>query len=126
MINAVSLEGYLEKQSPGVVKIYQKRYFAIRNNGEFLVWFGKKPNSIDVEPKGNPSLHSGIIVIIRIEELKPADFEDRVLTINYNSRWFILRAVLAAPRRKTKKAGIDGCVPSRPSSTTSRRPSRIS
>jgi hypothetical protein len=33
LTNAISLEGFLWKQSPGVIKIYQKRYFAIRNNG---------------------------------------------------------------------------------------------
>ena len=31
--NAISMEGYLKKQSPGVMKIFQKRYYAIRSNG---------------------------------------------------------------------------------------------
>jgi hypothetical protein len=43
---AVLLEGYLEKQSPNLLKNYQKRYFAFRSKGEFLIWFKRKPNSV--------------------------------------------------------------------------------
>jgi len=43
---AVLLEGYLEKQSPNLLKNYKKRYFAYRSKGEFLIWFKKKPNSV--------------------------------------------------------------------------------
>lgn len=51
--SAVLLEGYLEKQSPNVLKNYKKRYFAYRSKGQFLIWFKKKPNSIEDQPKGS-------------------------------------------------------------------------
>jgi hypothetical protein len=55
LANALSLEGYLEKESPTVFKIFQRRYFAFRSKGEFLVWFKRKPTSADEDPKGNDS-----------------------------------------------------------------------
>lgn len=55
LVNALSLEGYLEKESPTVFKIFQRRYFAFRSKGEFMVWFKRKPTSADEDPKGSDS-----------------------------------------------------------------------
>lgn len=54
--------------------------------------------------------YEGIIVTARIEAIKPDDFDDRILTLNYNSRWFILRAVKLHKYRTTKILEIDGYV----------------
>ena len=59
-------------------------------------------------PKVPISLDLGIIVTVRIEAIKPDDSDNRVLTFNYNSRWFILRAVSLPSFRKIKKLEIGG------------------
>lgn len=52
LASALTMEGLLEKESPGLFKVFQTRYFAIRGKGEFLVWFKKKPLNPDQNPKG--------------------------------------------------------------------------
>ena len=50
---ACNLEGFLEKKSPSFLKGYQKRHFAIRNEGMLIVYSKKKIVGGDVKPKGD-------------------------------------------------------------------------
>lgn len=50
---AYSLEGYLDKKSPSILKGYQKRHFAVRSEGQFIVYSKKKLVGGDVKPKGD-------------------------------------------------------------------------
>ena len=40
---ALSLEGPLKKKSPNSLIGYQKRYFAVRDDGKLLAYYRKKP-----------------------------------------------------------------------------------
>jgi hypothetical protein len=51
-VNALTLEGELEKESATLIKFFQTRYFAIRIKGECLVWYKKKPLTPDIKPQG--------------------------------------------------------------------------
>ena len=42
---ALSLEGPLKKKSPNSLIGYQKRYFAVRDDGKLLAYYRKKPVS---------------------------------------------------------------------------------
>lgn len=42
---ALSLEGPLKKKSPNPLIGYQKRYFAVRDDGKLLAYYRKKPVS---------------------------------------------------------------------------------
>lgn len=59
LTNALTTEGFLDKEKPGLIKIYQKRYFAIRGKGDFLVWFKEKPINPDKEPQGKSQIIQG-------------------------------------------------------------------
>lgn len=71
LASAITTEGPLEKESPGVLKLFQSRYFAIRGKGEYLVYFKKKPKNPDSNPKGIKMKYSqGIISIDTITEVR--------------------------------------------------------
>ena len=59
-LNALTMEGSLEKESPSFLKLFQSRYFAVRGKGEYLVWFKKKPTNVDQNPQGKDKCRKGL------------------------------------------------------------------
>lgn len=49
---ALQLNGVLQKRSPSMMKGYQKRYFSVRNEGQYLIYWKKKPLSSKDKPQG--------------------------------------------------------------------------
>ncbi|CAD8162978.1 unnamed protein product [Paramecium octaurelia] len=88
---ALQLEGYLEKQSPALLKGFQKRHFAVRDNGKYLVYSKKKKLSKDVKPKG-------VIPIDQITSIGIIKGTERDFALQIKDRQMLLRADSSSTR----------------------------
>lgn len=100
--NAITKAGVLKKESPGLVKVYQSRYYGYRDKGRALIWFKKQPNNIEERPKG-------IISVADIISVEPDEKDSNVFLIRYPERDFRLKAVPSgnndSHRARTAKSG---------------------
>lgn len=67
---ALSLEGPLKKKSPNPIIGYQKRYFAVRDDGKLLAYYRKKP-VISIQTESDDPL--GLISIDSITSITSID-----------------------------------------------------
>mgnify|MGYP002369531401 CR=1 FL=1 len=84
--NAVTKAGYLKKESPGMIKMYQSRYYGYRDGGRALIWFKKQPNNIEERPKG-------VIMVSEIIKVEADEKDPLLFQIHYPERQFRLKAV---------------------------------
>ncbi|CAD8178630.1 unnamed protein product [Paramecium pentaurelia] len=88
---ALQLNGVLQKRSPSMIKGYQKRYFSVRNEGQYLIYWKKKPLSSKDKPQGVLSLTS----ISTVANVKGSDTE---FILVVGDRQFQLKAETASQR----------------------------
>lgn len=88
--NAMTKAGYLKKESPGMLKMYQNRYYSFRDKGRALIWFKKQPNNIEERPKG-------VILVSNIIKVEPDQADPSIFYIEYPERQFKLKAVPEFP-----------------------------
>jgi hypothetical protein len=74
--NALTKAGYLKKESPNMLKVYQSRYYSFRDKGRALIWFKKQPSDIESRPKG-------VILVAEIISVKPDESDQTVFFIEY-------------------------------------------
>ncbi|CAD8088562.1 unnamed protein product [Paramecium primaurelia] len=88
---ALQLEGYIEKKSPSKLKGFQKRHFAVRDKGQYLVYSKKKILSKDVKPKG-------VIPIESIKSIAIIKGSEREFVLELKERQMLLRAESSSAR----------------------------
>ena len=77
--NAITKAGYLKKESPGMLKLYQNRYYSYRDQGRALIWFKKQPNNIEERPKG-------VIMVANIIKVEADEKDSQLFVIHYPER----------------------------------------
>ena len=83
------MRGWIKKKSPTVLKGYQKRFFMIVDDGNYLAWCDNE--SVSAKPKGSIEIRE----IEGIKRSSTADFE-----IKYAGRSFLLRAENESERER--------------------------
>ncbi|KAM3137016.1 hypothetical protein pb186bvf_010929 [Paramecium bursaria] len=95
IFEAQSYQGYLQKKSPSKLKFnrFQKRYFMIRSQGQFLIYYPSKPQSSELQPKG-------VIPILDVKNVTAVPGTKTDFLIVMQEREFYLKAETPALREK--------------------------
>ena len=62
---AMMLEGFLEKRTDSMIKVFQKKYFKVIAHGAYIIYFDKQPNNLSKKV----SVPNGVFFIHKVENI---------------------------------------------------------